>query len=149
SRALDLDQLNGTQAVELLRRRLVGWPGADPNKSPLWPFREDEVRNLAQRKPLDARGLLVKCATALNAWLAKRSGEATIIDPEETPPLEELFRKEWTQSLDTLRKEQLSPENAQEERLFRSIRESLELLRLAKTPVGDLEPLQMQEGALA
>src|SRR5262249_61576707 len=64
-------------------------------------------------------------------------------------PLEELFRQEWAQSLEALRKEQLSPENLQEERLFRSTREALELLRLAQTPVGGLELLQMQEGALA
>jgi DNA segregation ATPase FtsK/SpoIIIE-like protein len=150
AKALDLDQLNGPQAVELLRRRLLGWQGARPGKSPLWPFREDEVRKLAQREPLSPRGLLKRCAVGIDSWLAKKSDQELGIDGDDgKPPLEELFRQEWAKSLEAVRREQLSPEKVQEERLFRSIREPLELLRLAQTPVGGLKLLQLQEGALA
>ena len=150
SQVLELDQLNGPQAVELLRKRLVGWPGARPGKSPPWPFRENDILKLAQEDRLSPRGLLKRCATALDAWLTKRSDhEVAIGNADEKPPLEELFRQEWTQSLEGVRKEQLSPDNLQEERLFRSTCESLELLRQARTPVGGVELLQMQEGALA
>jgi DNA segregation ATPase FtsK/SpoIIIE-like protein len=149
SKALDLEPLNGAQAVELLRKRLVGWPGARPGKSPLWPFKEADVLQLAQQKPLSPRGLLSRCAAALDPWLSRQSDQELAIDGGGKRPLEELFRQEWARSLEDLRKEQLSPENLQEERLFRSTREALELLRLARTPVGGLELLQLQEGALA
>jgi hypothetical protein len=150
SKPLELDQLKGAQAVELLRRRLVGWPGARPGKSSLWPFREADVLKLAQEKPLDPRGLLAKCAVALDAWLTKRSDQELGMEGDDGKrPLEELFRQEWTRSLEALRKEQISPENVQEERLFRSTKEALELLRVSRTSVGGLELLQLQEGALA
>jgi DNA segregation ATPase FtsK/SpoIIIE-like protein len=146
---LDLDALNGPQAVELLRKRLAGWPGARPGKGPLWPFREEDVLRLAQRSPLAPRSLLKRCKAALDTWLAKKSEqEVPIGDGEERLPLEELFRQEWAQSLAALQKEQLSPDNVQEERLFRSVRESLELFRLAPTATGSSELLQMQEDAL-
>jgi DNA segregation ATPase FtsK/SpoIIIE, S-DNA-T family len=150
SRALDLDALNGSQAVELLRRRLIGWPGTRPGKGPLWPFKEVDVLKLAQQSPLSPRGLLNRCASALDPWLAKQTEHELVIDGEDGKrPLEELFRQEWAQSLEELRKEQLSPDNLQEERLFRSAREALELLRLAGTTVAGGELLQLQEGALA
>jgi hypothetical protein len=150
TKALDLDQLSGPQAVELLRRRLSGWPGAQPGKSPLWPFREHEVLQLAQGTPLSPRGLLKRCSSALDGWFAKRSDQEVGIggDGEEPPP-EELFRQEWVRSLDAVQREQLSPENVQEARLFRATREALEVVRLSRTPVGGLELLQLQEGALA
>jgi hypothetical protein len=149
SKPLELDQLNGLQAAELLRRRLAGWPGARPDRGPLWPFREDDVLKLAKQTPLDPRGLLTKCAGGLDAWLAKRSHQEVAIDGVgEKPPIEELFRTEWTKSLEAVQKEQLLPENLQEERLFRSIREPLELLRLGRVAVGGLELIQLQEGAL-
>src|SRR5260370_13715180 len=85
----------------------------------------------------------------MEAWLAKRSDQELGIDePDAKRPPEELFRQEWAQSLAMVQKEQLSPENLQEERLFRSTREALELVRLAGTSVGGLELLQIQEGAL-
>jgi hypothetical protein len=150
SRALDLDQLDGSQATELLRRRLAGWPGARPGKGPVWPFREGDIVKLAQQKPLDPRGLLSRCAAAMDGWLSKRSDQDIGIDGDDGKrPLEELFRQEWTQALEAVRKDRLSPENAQEERLYRSVRESLKLLIRAKIPVGGLEMLQLQEGALA
>src|SRR5262249_6364046 len=128
SRALDLDQLDGSQATELLRRRLAGWPGARPGKGPVWPFREGDIVKLAQQKPLDPRGLLSRCAAAMEGWLSKRSDQDIGIDGDDGKrPLEELFRQEWTQALEAVRKDRLSPENAQEERLFRSVRESLKL----------------------
>src|SRR5262249_37663417 len=123
---------------------------ARPGKSLLWPFREADVLKLAEQGPLSPRGLLKRCAVGLDAWLAKQSDQEMGIDGgEDKRPLEELFRQEWAQSLEALRKEQLSPDNLQEEGLVRSSREALALLRLAQTPVGGLELLQMQEGALA
>jgi DNA segregation ATPase FtsK/SpoIIIE, S-DNA-T family len=149
SQELDLDHLSGPQAVELLRGRLKDWPGARPGESVLWPFREADVLRFAEKHQLSPRGLLQKCKGVLDLWLMKRSDEETGIDgPEEKKPLEELFRQEWAKSLDALRNEKLSPENLQEERLFRAAREALDLLRLGHTAVGGLELLQTQEGAL-
>jgi DNA segregation ATPase FtsK/SpoIIIE-like protein len=146
---LNLDSLTGPQAVELLRRRMAGWDGARPGKDALWPFREADVLKLAQQKPLSPRGLLQRCKTALDPWLAKRSSQELAIDDNgDKPPLEELFRQEWERSLAVVRREQLSPDNIQEERLFRAVREPLELLQLSQTFVGGLELLQIQEGAL-
>jgi S-DNA-T family DNA segregation ATPase FtsK/SpoIIIE len=149
SQPLDLGTLTGPQAVELVSKRLVGWPGSRAGKGPLWPFREDDILKLAQQ-PLFPRSLLKRCNAGLDIWLAKRSEqEMRLVDPPPAPPpLEELFRQEWTRCLDGVRKEQLAPENLQEERLFRSTREALTLLQSARAPVGGLELLQLQEGAV-
>ncbi len=86
----------------------------------------------------------------LEPWLAKRSGEELGIgDGGEKKPLEELFRQEWATALDAVRKEHLAPENLQEERLFRAAVEAIQFVRLAGTPIGGLEVLQVQPGALA
>jgi hypothetical protein len=151
SQILDLDPLQGTEAVELVRRRLIGWPGARADKSALWPFREAEVVKLAKLMPLSPRGILKKCADALDHWLHKPTADEipVIKVAAKSPPLEELFQQEWTSSLEAVRKEQLSAENLEEERLFRSIREAIDLLHRAGTTVAGLHLLQMQEGALA
>jgi hypothetical protein len=149
SQTLHLDGLNGEQAVELVRRRLAGWPGARPETTPVWPFREDGLIRYAEKHSPNPRALLKQCAAALGAWLAKRSDqEVQIGGKEEKRPLEELFRQEWTQTLDAVQREKLNPENLQEERLFRAAREALELLQLSPAPVGGLEVLEIQDGAL-
>jgi hypothetical protein len=148
---LDLVALSGPRAVELVRQRLKGWPGARPGKGPLWPFREQEILRLAETgSVLSPDGLLKRCAAALDSWLTKRSEQEVGIDgAEEKRPLEDLFRQEWAQTLALVRKEQLSPDDIQEERLFRETREILKLLNMAGTAIGGLELLQLQEGALA
>lgn len=149
SRPVDLETLSGPQAVELIRHRLADWPGARPEKGPLWPFREDDILRFASRAPLSARGLLQRCKAVLDVWLAKRSDKELGIEGDgEKPPLEELFRQEWARSLDAVRKEQLNPENLQEERLFRATREAIEYVRVGGTPIGGLEILQVQPGAV-
>jgi len=147
---IDLETLNGPQAVDLIRRRLAGWPGGRRDKGPLWPFREDDILRFAEKAPVSARGLLKRCHTVLDRWLAKRSDEELGISEDgEKKPIEELFRQEWATMLDAVRKEQLAPENLQEERLFRAAVEAIQFARLARTPIGGLEVLQVQQDALA
>jgi DNA segregation ATPase FtsK/SpoIIIE-like protein len=150
SHELELDNLSGAQALELVRQRMKGWPGARPGKSPVWPIREESILRFAQQMPLSARALLKGCANALDSWQMKQSDhDLDIDDGDDKRPIEELFKLEWSGMLEAVRKEQVSPENAQEERLFRATRETLDLLRQAKTPVGGMEILQIQEGAMA
>lgn len=149
SHTLRLDRLNGTQAVELVRRRLASWPGTRQGKGPLWPFVEKDIINFAEKHQPTPRALLKQCALSLNTFLAKRSDQAIDIRPvEEKRPLEELFQQEWARSLDAIQKEQLDPENIQEERLFRATRSALDYLREARLGVGGMELLQIQAGAL-
>lgn len=150
SKALDLAPLKGPQAVELLRKRLAGWPGSRADKGPVWPFRENDVLKFTAEKPLDPRGLLQKCAAALDVWLAKKSDQELGIGGDDgKKPIEELFQQAWSQCLEGVRKEQVAPENLQEERLFRGVQETLELARVGRLSVGGLEVLQLQERALA
>lgn len=151
---LDLLDLNGAQAVELVRRRLAAWPSRRPEKSPLWPFREQNLLDYAARKPRSPRELLKGCAATLEAWGARHGprqedGEVNVGGDGEKRPIEDLFRQEWTRTLEAVRREQLAPADLQEERLFRSVRESLNLLQLAGASVGGLELIQMQDEALA
>jgi S-DNA-T family DNA segregation ATPase FtsK/SpoIIIE len=149
SQALDLDRLNGDQAVELLKKRLSGWPGARSDKGVIWPFREDEIVRLATQAPLHPRGLLTKCAGAFDKWLAKKTEQELGIDDNEgTPPIEDLFRSRWAQVLEFVRSEKLLPENLQEERLFRAVSESLDLMKRGRVAIGGHEILQLQNGAL-
>lgn len=150
SQPLDLAALTGPQAVELVRKRLVGWPGSRPGKGPTWPFREDDILKLAQQPLFFPRNLLQKCSIALEAWLTKRSEqELQLVQGQPPPPpMEELFRQEWARCLDSVRKEQIAPENLQEERLFRATREALTMVHSGGIPVGGMEFLQMQEGAM-
>ena len=151
---LDLLDLSGPQAVELVRRRLTGWSHGRPEKGPLWPFREQNLLDFSTRNPLSPRALLKACAASMEAWIAKQGherpdDEVMVGGDGEKRPIEDLFRQEWTRTLEAVSKERLSPDDLQEERLFRSVRESLEVLRLQRTPIGGLELLQLQQGALA
>ncbi len=49
---VDLETLNGPQAVELIRRRLACWPGRRRDKGPLWPFREDDIVRFTEKAPV-------------------------------------------------------------------------------------------------
>jgi DNA segregation ATPase FtsK/SpoIIIE-like protein len=149
----ELLELTGPEAVELVRRRLATWPNRRP-ENPFWPFKEQSILQAASKKPLSARGLLKLCSLAIENWMAKRNtkegdGEISIDGTSEKRPVEDLFRQEWARTLDGVAQEKLSPDDLQEERLFRAVRESMEVLRLARTPIGGLELLQIQDGALA
>jgi DNA segregation ATPase FtsK/SpoIIIE, S-DNA-T family len=150
---LEPADLNGPQAVNLVRCRLAHWPDRRPDKSPFWPFREADLLAFASRKPRSPRDMLRACAASMETWIAKQGhlkGDSEAeIDPGNAPrPIEDLFRLEWTKALEEVKKQKLSPDDVQEERLFRSVRESLEVLKLAKAPIGGLELLQVQDGAL-
>jgi DNA segregation ATPase FtsK/SpoIIIE-like protein len=149
-RTIDLETLTGPQAVELIHRRLTGWSVKRRDKGLLWPFREDDILRFVEKEPVSARELLKRCHDVLDPWLAKRSDKELVINNGgKKKPLEELFRQEWATTLDRVRKEQLAPENLQEERLFRAAFEAIQFARLAGTPIGGLEMLQVQPGALA
>lgn len=148
---IDIGSMTGPEAVELVAKRLTNWPGARPGKHPTWPFREDDLLKLAKQTPLFPRGLLKQCKLVLDPWIAKRSEHDLLIDNGKPapPPLEELFRQEWNQCLDRIRKEQSAPHNVQEERLFRAAREALNLMQLGQIPVSGMELIQLQEGAMS
>lgn len=145
---LPLAPLQGEQAVELISKRIAAWPGARPKKGRLWPFSEQGIQQLASKGVLYPRGLLKRCKSALDTWLAKRTVQPIDVGEEENKPREELFRQEWNQTLATVRKEQIVAEALQEERLFRSAREALVQLQLAKAPVAGMDVLQLQEDTI-
>lgn len=145
---LALEPLKGEQAVELIGKRIAAWPGARPEKGRLWPFPEQGIQQLASKGVLYPRGLLKRCSSALETWLAKRSLQTIDIEKDSQQPREELFRQEWNQTLAAVRKEQIAAEDLQEERLFRSAREALVQLQLAKTPVAGMDVLQLQDDTI-
>jgi hypothetical protein len=149
SRIVDLENLSGPQAVELIRRRLSGWSHARPDRGQLWPFREEDIARFVEKEPVPARGLLNRCRERLDDWLAKGSdNEVNIVNDISKPP-EELFRQKWATTLAAIAKEQLNPENLQEERIFRAASEAIRFAQAARMPIGGLEVLQVQPGALA
>jgi S-DNA-T family DNA segregation ATPase FtsK/SpoIIIE len=142
---LVLEPLQGAQAVELISKRIAMWPGARPEKGRIWPFNEEQIVKLASNGVLYPRGLLKQCSAGFETWLSKRSQQPIEIEDKTKQPVEELFRQEWNQTLATVRKEQVSAENLQEERLFRSARECLVQVQLDKVPVAGMDVLQLQD----
>jgi DNA segregation ATPase FtsK/SpoIIIE-like protein len=150
---LELFDLTGPQALELIRCRLAHWRDRRAQKGPFWPFREADLLAFATRKPRSPRVMLKACAGSMETWIDKQGhlneDSEAAIDPGTGPrPMEDLFRLEWVKALEEVRKKKLSPDDLQEERLFRSVREALDVFKFAKTPIGGLELLQVQDGAL-
>lgn len=141
---LVLEPLTGPQAVELLGKRIAGWPGARPEKGRIWPFGEGDIVKLAE-KPLYPRGLLKRCGNGLDIWLGKSSQQSISFEDKTTKPIEELLREEWNQTLAEVRKSQVSADTLQEERLFRAARECLAQLQFSKSPVNGIDVLQLQD----
>lgn len=142
---LVLDPLQGPQAVELLGKRMAAWPGARPEKGRIWPFAEEDIIKLASKGLLYPRGLLKRCSQSLDLWVSKRSQQPIEIEEKTKQPIEEMFRQECNLTLAAIRKERVSAENLQEERLFRSARECLAQVQHAKAPVAGIDVLQLQD----
>jgi S-DNA-T family DNA segregation ATPase FtsK/SpoIIIE len=145
-----LAPLSGIQARELVHRRLRSWNGYRPERAECWPFLQDSIERFAQKNPLSPRGFLKVCAQRFGQWLDKRSDVPIKADDggSEVPSLEQLFVQEWNQGLLAIQKAALSPENQQEEHLFKAVHEALKTVQEGKVPVGGVAVLSVQERAI-
>jgi hypothetical protein len=144
-----LAPLTGSQAVDLVRRRMRDWEEYQPGPEAAWPFDAASIERYAVANPLPARGLIQQCAKRFAEWLNNRTDSRIRLEmpPPPPPPLEELFLQQWNQELLAIQQTKLSSHDQQEDRLFACV---LEALKLAKD--GNLIPgtqvLAIQEGAL-
>lgn len=144
-----LQPINGTQAVELVRRRLKDWDGAQPERGELWPFKDGSIEQYVNKKPLPPRGFLKVCNEHFGLWLEKRSQDGPIqIGGVEGPSLEEAFLQEWNRTLEMIQKAVLTPDNLQEERLFEGVREALQTAIDGKVRIDDALILSLQKDAV-
>ncbi|MGL6097740.1 MAG: FtsK/SpoIIIE domain-containing protein, partial [Fimbriiglobus sp.] len=125
--AHDLPPLSGTEAVDLVTRRMRSWADFDPKRPPGWPFDLDSVRAYAEKNRPSPRAFLqTQCAPRFNQWLTSDRKELIRFDAGPVdPPIAELFRQEWTKTLDAIRGKRLTAENTQDADLWAGAHEAL------------------------
>lgn len=133
------------QAIELIRRRLH----PDGAVSEIHPFVPANVAQFVQEMPMAPRVLLQRCAQKYDEWRAGQcKGTIDVGDVVKVVRTDELFRQEWGRTLVEVRTQNISPDNLQEQRLFRALREALLAARQSRTNIGGTTLLQLQDGAL-
>ncbi|MBN9517563.1 DNA translocase FtsK [bacterium] len=127
-----LPPLSGTEAAELVRRRMASWADYDAKREPGWPFDLDSARAYADRnEPAPRSFLQLECAPRFNDWLAKKRAGVIRFDsgPVETP-VAELFRLEWAKELGAVAAERKAAADTQDTDLWAAVEESLTIAGL-------------------
>jgi DNA segregation ATPase FtsK/SpoIIIE-like protein len=129
-----LRSLQKEQGVELVRRRLAGWPKKEVDPDGTWPFRAVELAQFVQKNPVSPRGLIKTCSEFLKQWSENDQADwIALLEVKETPPLPSLFLAEWDREMAAIRANPTRhPIELQEDRLHRAVSEALELARDAQ-----------------
>jgi DNA segregation ATPase FtsK/SpoIIIE, S-DNA-T family len=124
----ELRELSTEQALDLVRRRLSTWPGTRPPGGETSPFDETSLRAFLSSQPQVPRSLIQECRRKFESWLDGSDRKTLISLTQRESPRDALisFRQEWDRELDEIRRDpNRSPENTQEERIWRMIKEGL------------------------
>jgi hypothetical protein len=145
-----LGTLQKEQGVELVRRRLAGWPKHEVDPDGTWPFRAAELAHFVHENPVGPRGLIKTCSELFAQW--SESGQAGWIKLRLAPdpvPLPALFQAEWDRELAAIRATPARhPVELQEDRLHRAVSQALDLARegqfsCADRRIAELKPISI------
>jgi hypothetical protein len=151
TKSSELEYLNADQAVELVRRRIQGWPGERADLGPTWPIQEEAIRRYVGQKDIGPRGLMLLCASAYDRWMDENSSPWITRIPytQDQPDLTKLFLSVWEKRVEAFRGDpKQAPAEIQEERLYRAVREALVLYREADYIVQGTRLNNIQDNAL-
>ncbi|WP_143393491.1 FtsK/SpoIIIE domain-containing protein [Fimbriiglobus ruber] len=124
-----LPVLRGTEAVELVERRMKCWVDHDAKRTAGWPFDLDSVRKYADTKKPGPRFLIQQvCAPAFTTWLSKKQSGLILVD-EATggETLSDLFKEEWAKTLQRIQAEKKPASDVQDLELWSGVSEALVL----------------------
>ncbi len=143
---IKLDTLTDHQAVEVVHRRLADWPAARPERGRTWPFDEGSLVRWARDNCPGPRGLIQHCASAFDSWLERGRDELIILNKESSDmkDCDLLFVHEWNRELEVIRCQQC-PNDQQEARLYRAVKEALRLAQDMKHPLAGFCVKNLQE----
>ena len=148
-RVFNLDPLSADQSVELVRRRLRGWPEAKPAPNDTWPLAIDSIVALAQLGP-HPRGLLQTCSGAFEHWLNSgatdwvRLGESKVGDRDDLS----FFLRSWNEELQAVQQAARSPDDVQEEEIFQGVYEALQIAKQGKLVASGVGIDRMEKKAV-
>ncbi|WP_439625031.1 FtsK/SpoIIIE domain-containing protein [Gemmata sp.] len=125
----NLPPLSGAEAVELVERRLKSWVDFDPRQPAGVPFDLDSVRAYAEKHRPSPRHFIQKeCAAGFINWLSrKRQGLITVGGGGEVASTADLFKQEWTRTLEAVRAAQKSATDMPDTELWAAVHEALVL----------------------
>ena len=144
-----LTELAVEQSVDLVRRRLTDWPGRRPSAGECSPFDEDSLRAFLTARPQVPRSLIQECRQKFESWLDAGNIDSHILMADGETPRDEgaSFRREWDREIDEIRRDpNRSPDNIDDSRLWRMIKEGLHFLQ---THVGSGDELSLLQPCIA
>ena len=126
-----LPVLSGSEAVELVERRMKSWAERDPKQPPGWPFDPDSVRKFADKEGPPPRYFIQqKCAPAFTEWLStKRQGSVKLNGAGPVVGVSDLFKDEWAKTLQRIQTEKKPASDIQDLELWAGVNEALVLAR--------------------
>jgi len=143
-----LQPLSPEQATEFIQRRMESWTDYDPAKGAGWPFDLDSVRGFVEKYEPSTRGFIQEqCRNRFDDWLArKRQGLIAFNKGTGPQSLSILITNEWTQELESTRKDRKTATDTQESDLWAAVEEALAVCIIGKhLPNGmSLEKIQGQ-----
>jgi hypothetical protein len=146
-----LPELTGSEAVELVTRRMKSWAEYEPIRPPGWPFDLESVREYAERhRPSPRYFIQQECAPRFTKWLAeKRQGVIRLDGGVVDDPITELFKNEWTKTLEAIRAEKKPATDIQDTDLWSGVREAIELAKAGAFRVDGFSIQDVKDDAIA
>jgi hypothetical protein len=145
-----LEELSEKHAVELVARRLKGWPNRPAQQTNVWPFDEPSLIAYVREKQPTPRVLIQRCGELFQPWFEDGSSNLLYLGKkiDDFDPAR-AFLQQWNHELDRIIADpECDPETYPEERMYRAVREALSLARDAKREVGEIFFRNIQEGAI-
>jgi DNA segregation ATPase FtsK/SpoIIIE, S-DNA-T family len=145
-----LNRVSPSQAVDLVRRRLKSWAEYQSERGATWPFDAAAIERFVQKNLPSARGFVQSCSVAFSRWLDERPAAPIDLTATNERPrtLEEVFVGFWNQELLAVQQAKPSPDNQQEDWLFKNVHEALKVAQEGKLIIDGAQLLGMQSGAL-
>lgn len=127
----ELPKLTGSEAAELVERRMKSWADRDPKHPPGWPFDLNSVRAFAEKhQPSPRYFIKEECSPRFTKWLTEKQQGTIRFDEVIIETISDLFKQEWTKTLDAIRTARKPASDLQDLELWAGVGEALEIAKL-------------------
>jgi hypothetical protein len=146
-----LDELSELQGVELIAKRLEGWPGRGVDKASTWPFDGASLITYIREREQNPGFLLKRCGELIQNWYEDgQNGLIYLVKPPNENDPDKLFLQLWNQELEKIQNDSAcNAETYDEARLHRAVKEAMTLGRDANREMGGIRIKNIQDGAIS
>jgi len=146
-----LPVLTGSESVELVIRRMKTWADHDAKQPEGWPFDVESVRAYAEKhRPPPRYFIQQECAPRFTRWLTeKRQGTIRFDGGVIEDPITDLFKQEWTKTLETIRTEKKAASDIQDTELWVCVKEAIEIAKAGAFRVDGFTIQEVKEDVVA